>query len=395
MLGERELDSRDMAVSRLASPLVVEALEDESAFHGLEPEWDALLSASGAYNLFLSWDWVSTWWAVYGSSSQLFVLTARDQSGRLIGIAPLKRRVIGPAGLRLMQVTEFIGYGGDVTPERLDFIVQPGCAREVVAAFMPHVGGRALDLRPFDAASTCLPYLEHELRGQGGRVDRVSDAISPILTLPDTFDAFIASRSKNYRKKIGEYTRRCERDLKARVRISQHEDELMQDMETLVSLHRARWRGRSRAFQSSLYRDFHRRLARRLLESGRVRMFALDTTKGAVAMLYCLTDGARYYYYQAGRDPACSQYRVGLVLMHRAIEHAISEHVRVFDFLRGQEEYKYMWAEGEVASVRLTYWKSWPAWAFAQVLSFAHLAQVNIESGLLALGALASVAGDS
>jgi CelD/BcsL family acetyltransferase involved in cellulose biosynthesis len=53
--------------------------------------------------------------------------------------------------------------------------------------------------------------------------------------------------------------------------------------------------------------------------------------------------------------------------MHRVIQAAISEGATVFDFLRGEEPYKYRWAKTAVESVRLVYWKTLPAWVGANV----------------------------
>lgn len=50
----------------------------------------------------------------------------------------------------------------------------------------------------------------------------------------------------------------------------------------------------------------------------------------------------RASYYLSGFDPAFRQYGIGNQLVAHAIEEAASE-ADVFDFLRGQEPYKYRW----------------------------------------------------
>ena len=87
----------------------------------------------------------------------------------------------------------------------------------------------------------------------------------------------------------------------------------------------------------------------------------LESNDGPLAALYCFVQGRRYSFYQSGRDPERSKHRPGLVLMHAAIQHAIGEGVAVFDFLRGGETYKYIWAGEEQASVHLEHWRTGPA----------------------------------
>jgi CelD/BcsL family acetyltransferase involved in cellulose biosynthesis len=349
----------------------VACIEIERGFEALRDEWNDVLARSASNNLFLTWEWVSTWWELYGAGAHLYVLTARADDGSLVGIAPLHRRPRTVLGLGSVDVLEFIGSGGDVTPEQLDFIVVSGAEAEVTPAFVSFIEEdprvRGIDLRPFAAGSPNLPHVDRVLRSMRGHLSCDADSICPVLPLPASKAEFIASRSRNYRKKIGEYQRRCARDFGAHVRLSASQAELDRDMGALVTLHRKRWAGRSRAFRTTAYLEFHRRLARRLFDKGWVRMFALDSARGPLAVLYCFAYADRYYFYQAGRDPQWSKHRVGLVLMHNAIERAIEERAHVFDFLRGEEEYKYMWAAAEVRAVRLAHWRTWPAWAVGRL----------------------------
>ena len=52
----------------------VDRVDDEPGLRALAPEWDPLLEASSARNLFLSWEWVSLWWTIYGRGDRLHVL---------------------------------------------------------------------------------------------------------------------------------------------------------------------------------------------------------------------------------------------------------------------------------------------------------------------------------
>ena len=360
-------------VSRDDPPMTVrvDRVDDEPGFRALAPEWDLLLEASSARNLFLSWEWVSLWWAIYGRGDRLHVLVARDGDGRLLGVAPLKKRRLSVFGVGLGDVVEFIGAGGDVTPERLDFIVRRGAEEQVAAAMVeslyedPTVAG--LDLKPLADTSSIRPWLLVALQGRGTHPPgETLHSVCPVLTLPATWEDFQLGRSRNYRKKIGEYQRRCARDFDATVRLSTTPTELDRDMSVLIDLHARRWNGASRAFRTPEYIDFHRRFAARLLAAGRLRLFVLEARDGPLAALYCFTQDGRYYFYQSGRDPERSRHRPGLVLMHAAIQQAIAEGAEVFDFLSGGESYKYIWAGEEQGSVQLQQWRTAPARLAAQ-----------------------------
>ena len=93
-----------------------------------------------------------------------------------------------------------------------------------------------------------------------------------------------------------------------------------------------------------------------MFAQGWVRLFTLEADGVPVAVLYCYAYAGHYYFYQGGWDPTYAPYRVGLVLMHNAIVHAVAEGAHIFDFLRGEEAYKDRWATRRTTSVRLIGW---------------------------------------
>jgi CelD/BcsL family acetyltransferase involved in cellulose biosynthesis len=347
--------------------LRVEPAFEPDQFGRLGQEWNALLAASAADTVFLTWEWISTWWAIYGAGSRLYVLAVRDDDGALVGIAPLRiRKRARLGGLVRLRVLEFIGTGGDVTPEYLDLIARPGFEAAVADAVADALNRDrsidAIDLRSCPSGSSTLARLNARLAEQGrGLLQLRHDSTCPTLPLPATWDAYWASRSKNHRKKLKEYARRGERELGVRVRLTASPAEIEPDMHTLATLHHRRWDNGSRAFQSTRYREFHLRLARLLMGREELRLFKLEAGDKVVAALYCFAYHGRYSYYQAGRDPEYAKYRVGLLLLHYAIAQAIAERAHTFDFLSGDEDYKYTWAREEAVNVRLSLWKSMPA----------------------------------
>ena len=55
----------------------------------LRDDWRALLDSADTAEIFQTHEWMSTWWEVFGRSSEreLFIITIRD-GGHLIGLAP-------------------------------------------------------------------------------------------------------------------------------------------------------------------------------------------------------------------------------------------------------------------------------------------------------------------
>jgi CelD/BcsL family acetyltransferase involved in cellulose biosynthesis len=309
----------------------------------LQSEWTGLLEHSASNCVFLSWDWVRAWWSVYGSADELYVVEVRTADDTLVALAPLKiaKRLFG------RRVVEFLGQGAGVTPEYLDFIVREGWRSVALPALLRRVladsAVSGFDLRTIPSDSPNLQILRHMLP-EFGPVTATEESRCPRINLPQTWEEFLASKSKNYRKKIKEYVRRCERDLQLGFRYTRTSLELAADLHALRRLHKARWGAKSRAFADADYVKFHDDFAQRLLEKDRLRLYLIEDGDRAIAALYCFQHGNTVYYYQSGRDPAYARYRLGLVVIHWAIRESIAEGFERFDLLTGIEEYKQRWA---------------------------------------------------
>lgn len=342
--------------------LHTEIINTAEQFQGLRAEWQELLEQSRSSTIFLSWEWLANWWEVYGARHRLHVVTARDSSGDLVGAAPLKltrKRVIG---LLDLTVAGFIGHGEDVVPEYLDFVVRSGLEASVSQAMLKRLLGdgrvQALDLKPFCSTSPNLPWVRGQLGHRPGYSAVLPFSRCPIIRLPDSWEAYLAGKSRNFRKKLREYQRRCERDWNIEIRRSRTPEELHRDLLHLISTHHKRWLGASAAFSSAEYIRFHTALSAALLERDRLRLHIMSHEGRPIAALYCFKYGNRYYYYQSGRDPKYAKHRVGFVLLQAAIKDAIQDGMKVFDLLTGTEEYKERWADAVADSVRIVYTES-------------------------------------
>lgn len=338
----------------------VSLLTDSKAFQEMKVEWNVLLRESQSNNVFLTWEWLHTWWEIYGKTSKLHIIAVRNYLGELIGIAPFKVSKRSILGIGKSRVLEFIGCGGDVTTEYLDIIAKKGLETIVfnsVAEFIfRNPSWTKVDLRHFSSTSPAIPIIKGflEQRNVPCRIDRSS--ICPIVMLTKSWGKFLSGKSFNFRKKMKESLRVARRDLGVRLVCCDSLATLQGDMNGLIDLHLKRWGKRSRAFRTEQYVTFHRKVSRLFLENGWLRLYFIKQEDKTLAGIYCFHYNNKYYYYQSGRDMGYSKYRLGTVLLNEALKSAISEGAGEFDFLTGDEAYKYHWAQRSKETVRLSYW---------------------------------------
>ena len=253
------------------------------------------------------------------------VVTLRRES-RLIGILPLfladdahGRRLL-PMGAELSDYLDGV------------FDAEVGCAEaSLLLAAMQE--WRAVDLPQLSPASPLLDApVPADWSDQRGPTEPC-----PVLSLT-------AVVPRRMRQNLRYYQRRVERAGIVHT-VAASADEALSLLEGLFALHGERWTrcGSPGVLTDERVRLFHRQAVPALADLGLLRMHALHRDERPVAVGYMLTAKNRAYDYITGFDPDVAALGAGTVLVGCAIEAAVEERAREFDFLRGREAYKYRW----------------------------------------------------
>jgi CelD/BcsL family acetyltransferase involved in cellulose biosynthesis len=122
-------------------------------------------------------------------------------------------------------------------------------------------------------------------------------------------------------------------------------------LDELIELHGRRWAadGAAGAFASPRLVGFHRDLAERWAESGRVRLFRARAGGETVGCLYGMVEDDRLLFYQSGlRAESDNRRRPGLVAHVAFMEACRRDGLREYDFLAGESRYKRELSTGAV-----------------------------------------------
>jgi CelD/BcsL family acetyltransferase involved in cellulose biosynthesis len=323
-------------------------VEDPARFAAIREEWTELLQNSDADNLFLTWEWLHTWWRHLGAGRKLSIVMLR--SGRkLLALAPLIERPRQIWSLQLWPSLEFLG-GGDVGSDYLDVIVRRGAEHDARTAFAREWHQRALMLhlpRTSNERSTVLQVMaDLRRRGWTPRVARTD--LCPFIPLAgETWSSYLQTLGASHRSNFRRRLRNLERSFRVDFSQAATEPERQAAFAALTALHGRRWRARggSTAFHSERLVRFHDDLTRLLLDRGWLRLFVLSLDGTPVAALYGVLYRRKFYFYQSGFDPSFARHSVGLVAMGLSIEHAIRDGAIEYDLLHGTEPYKFLWAQ--------------------------------------------------
>jgi CelD/BcsL family acetyltransferase involved in cellulose biosynthesis len=323
----------------------IEIIKDIERLREMRQEWNELLAESASDCMFLTWEWLSTWWRYLSGDRKLFIVTVRSQ-GRLHAIAPLVVRPPGISNILPFPALEFMGTGS-VGSDYLDVIIRRGEEAFAANALAECMAGmdRAIELEQVKIGDCSVAEIGRLMGSHGWSVQEEQTNISRHINLAGrSWPSYLASLGGAHRYNFKRRLRHLERDFDLRFEKHITEEERRAALGRLMALHGARWRGYSKAFHTPNHQKFHEEITRLACERGWLRIYTLWLDGETVAALYGFRYGRVFYFYQSGFDPAYARYSTGLVTMGLCIESAIAEGVVEYDMLQGVEQYKELWA---------------------------------------------------
>jgi len=324
----------------------IEVISGLAGFEALQPQWNGLLADSSANCLFLTWEWMHTWWRYLSEGRRLMLLAMRT-GDNLIGIAPLCVRSPRLSSGHPLPVAEFLG-SGHVGSDYLDVIVKKGHEHSAVPIFADFLRSQRLALRCGNLRGDAgIGLLEQSLRETRWSGERTQTNICPYIPLANlTWESYFAGLSSTQRYGYRRKWQRLNREFSIQFERVRSVTECREAIELVFRLHNLRWsrRGTSDAFHTPVLMDFHRDFAPIAMDRGWLRIYVLRLNGRPAACLYGFLYGGKFYFYQSGFDPAYERYSVGLVTMGMAIREAIEDRALEFDLLHGGESYKSHWA---------------------------------------------------
>ena len=170
----------------------------------------------------------------------------------------------------------------------------------------------------------------------------LAEDVSPIVTLPDDFETYLMSLRKKDRHELRRKVRKLEgrEDVRWYMVPPTDPEEMHSAMHTFLDLHRKSGVDKAH-FMNDTMAAFFFDTVESLLSTGWLDLSILEIDKQPAAAYFSFVYDNRVYLYNSGYDPRFSSYSAGIALLAYRIHKAIKQGCKYFDFLRGDEEYKY------------------------------------------------------
>ncbi len=308
-------------------PVVLTSPEEAA---GVIRPWRRLVESTPGSSYFMSPDWVLAWWELLAGRHdvELAVWQDGDSVDAVIGLTPYRARWL-PRTRLSRRVFTMAGTGAGAA-DHCGWAVRPHRRESARVWLSDHLRG----------ATSVLPNLDRDSDSHtllsGARA--VQQTACPRVRL-DGGDTLPGSA------KLRSNVRRAERQLEAAgvefswVGSGQVDSSVL---EAVIRLHAARSADQSwNTTFTAERRPFHERLIDRAGPSRGPTAVIAKRGRTIVGVLYGFRWQDQFAHYQSGWDPEFARFSLGSVLVMSAMRLARADGARVFDFLRGQEPYKY------------------------------------------------------
>ncbi len=327
----------------------LELVYEDEGFLALQPHWDALLERSNVRTPFMSWDWMHQWWLHSRESTQLSIGVARDHQGAVLGIAPLCVNRLGGGPRGMLRHLTFLGGAGHICSEGLDFIVSAGQEERITLLLCQvfartRLGWDVIDLPVIHDESPNRPIFEKALRAFDRSGARNPPHLSHSLELPGSWEDYLASVSGNRRNDHRSKWRKFSQQHAGRALQAGRDIGIEAAMDALFSLHGMRFSPAESTFLAPDAQAFHRAIARRWIDDGRVMVSLLEVDGKLAAARHGFVWNNRYWDYQSGFDDTHAALSIGNLNLAWTVQNAILRGLSEYDHLSGDQPYKRAWS---------------------------------------------------
>lgn len=304
------------------------SLED---FNRLQNDWSALVRKAGNFSVFALPEWQRMWWATFSGNADLRLLALR-RSHRLEAVFPLMQRgeelcFLGDTDLVDYHEIPHLNDSADNFQALIDFLIKDPSWRVMRLESVPGWD------RSIHKLKTAL-----DTAGLSYQID-LEDR-SPGIMLPGSWDAFLATLPAKQRHELCRKLRRIHKAGQVSQQIVSEPKDVNQCLDDFFVLMRKSLSAKD-AFLTPARQSFLHRAITELACEGLARLYLLTLDGRLVAGSVVFVVNDRHYAYNSGFDPALGSLSVGIVNHALAIRRAISEGAVLFDFMRGDETYKY------------------------------------------------------
>lgn len=309
------------------------------AFDALGGEWDDLLDPQDSTAFFMTMAWQRTWWKYLGRG-RLSLVAIRDDAGQLVGIGPwFVEQTDGLRVVRTVGCKEVSDYLGALLKAGHEGTVLGALLQFMLSADAP--GWDVFHLCNLPSTSPLLSVLPRLAQTCGLAVEIEQEDVCPVVDLPDSYEAYLDRLDKKNRHELRRKRRRAE-DYGVNCYVVGEEHNLDEEVDAFLILMAMSTPDKAEFLKKPGHREFFHEIGRVMFEQGMLDLLFLTIEGQRAAASWQFAYQDRMMLYNSGLNPsAFAALSPGIVLLTCSVEEAIRRGFKKYDFLQGDEDYKY------------------------------------------------------
>lgn len=319
----------------------IEEIRNTADWATLASEWNVLLRESHNNVPFLTYEFQRAWWDHLGggewNKAELNIVLGRDQEEKLIGIAPLFSTEI--EGQKVLQ---FIG--SHEIADFLDLIVRPQDHAAFSSALADHLveqkQWQRVELYNLLDSSPTSQVLKQQFLSKNLNFDLEPLQPSPYIEVPSTYEAYVDSldpkQAHELRRKMRRAARNPEPIAMEIVDDAGQLDRALDDFFALMAQEADK-----AAFLKPAMRAQMDAIAHAAFAAGWLQLAFLKCGDARIAGYMNFDYDNCIWAYNAGFDNEYAYLSPGWIMLAEMMKWNSEHGRRIFDFMRGDEEYKY------------------------------------------------------
>jgi CelD/BcsL family acetyltransferase involved in cellulose biosynthesis/Tfp pilus assembly protein PilF len=328
----------------------VDVIDTAEKLAALEANWNAVYDADPDAHFFLSFPWISKWLARVTYPSLVLAVRADEDASDYVAFLPIwiktKERKTG-------ELYNVVHMGGNHFSDYTGLLCRPELQELAIPALadgLKQLNWRQIYFQDIRISDERLAILMKSFRKKDFNIEEEAEEIqdginlniSPAAQLADSWDAYLDTKlSANTRQKLRRLLRQFEASKDLRITHAD-KDTLDRDIEILLRFWADRW-GRQKGDRLEGILENNRVMLRHMFAAGRLFLPIMWNGEKPVGALSIFTDPVKKacHFLAGGRDQMFQGPSPGLLMHAYSIRHAIQEGFRQYDFMRGDESYKY------------------------------------------------------
>ncbi len=322
----------------------IDTIDSIEKFRALKDIWNAALAKSTMDMPFMTHEWFSCWWSVYGGGNTLMILVVREK-GEIVAIAPFMKTQVHLCGFPASAITfideQHAGRMGII------FVKQDHALMGEILRFL----GKNAPLHSLllftgvEKGSLTDLYLKPLLMADYPLYKEIPHELSPFVSVKGSWESFLSHKSKPFRLKLNHQRNVLHRQGTCEIETFTHE-RIEKAIDEVLFIERRSWKYRNHSAIAGNNRktEFYGAIAREFAQKRWLMLSLLKLEGRPIAYLFNLAYKNRIYGLKSGYDIRYHKFSPGKYLLQHYVKYCFDNRYIEYDMLGRNEPYKMEWA---------------------------------------------------